>query len=181
MNRVVLLTGGSLLAIVFGIGFILFGGTFGIGAAFATRGENVGGFVMVGLGLLLILAGMAGGIWALIMGLKEGMGNDSTKPVEVAKGVSIISKLVLDKAHSPVFEPEHYDPDEIDYLVQVKFANGSKEEFKTSPECFATIGEGLNGEITYQGKWLSRFVMERKPDTSQGRDIPPDPFASGQL
>jgi hypothetical protein len=127
--------------------------------------------VLFPLGLVMVVAGMA-------MGWGEAFGDPSKKPIQRASGVYVVAKVVADKRANPVIDPEFHDPADLRYLVQVEFANRSKAEFECAGEVFNGIGEGMNGDIVYQGRWLNQFTfVPRKGD----RDIGEDPFRSGRL
>lgn len=53
-----------------------------------------------------------------------------------------------------------FDDNDLRCYVQVEFPNGHKREFETHRVVLGAIGEGMRGTITYQGKWLSKFVMK---------------------
>lgn len=163
-KKVVAFIGFGLLALI--VGTFLALGAIGLGAAsFLNTGGKGGamGYAMGGFFILVALGGLFSIGWGIVMGLQEAYGDDSKKPVENASGVLIIAKLILDDKNDTVYDPEMYDPEDINRLVQVQFANGRKEEFKAHQVTFDSIGEGMKGKITYQGKWISSFQMEIQP------------------
>ena len=163
-KKVAAFIGFGLLAVI--VGTFLFIGAIGLGSAsYLNTGGKGGamGYAMGGFFFLVALGGLFSIGWGIAIGLQEAFGDDRKKPIENASGVLIIAKLVLDSKNDTVYDPDMYDEDEIQRLVQVQFANGRKEEFKASLTVFDTIGEGMKGKIIYQGKWLSSFEMEIQP------------------
>jgi len=151
---------GIVLIVVGGLGFMftaLGGGLFGSQAsAMATAG-------------FFILAGLAGAgllVAAMVIGGKQAFGNNADKPAETANNVYIMSVLILNESHDPIYDPDMYDEEDLRCYVQIEFADGQKREFETNRAVLSTIGEGMRGNISYQGKWLSQFMMV--PQSSGG-------------
>ena len=165
-RMVVWMVVGGVLCLPAGGLLILFGGPVG----------DVVGLLLLPAGLVLIIIGIA--IMGIAGGWGSAFGDPRKKPIQQASGVYIIAKVIVDDQAQPVLEPSVYNPDELKYLIQIRFANGRTVEFETSPEVFDEVGEGMYGDIVHQGKWLSRFQFRPKP----GRhEIGEDPFASGKL
>lgn len=135
--------------------------------------------VAAGLCVLVFLAGMIMGVVGLMQGLHKVAQDDSKAPVFTSEDVFILTKLILDEKHEAVYDPEMYEPEDLRRYVQVQFANGRKEEFQAPTDVFNSIGEGMRGTITHQGKWISGFQMAVKPEEVQANDRSwgPDPFA----
>lgn len=143
---------------------------FFLGVFFASAAAFILGILAFPIGLILTIVGLASG-WG------EAFGDPTKKPVMRANGVYVIAKVVADKRANPVIDPEFHDPSELKYLVQIDVPAKGKIEFETAPEVFNLIGEGMNGDIVYQGRWLSQFTFRPK----QGdREIGEDPFAAGR-
>lgn len=108
--------------------------------------------------LTVIGIGFVCAVGALIYGLKISRGNPRNSPVRVASGVYVIAKLAEGK-DGPVYDIDVYDG-QVNLLVQVALADGTRLEFNTSREVFDTVGEGLRGKIVYQGRWLGQFERQ---------------------
>lgn len=152
---------GGVLCLPAGVFTGLFGGILGL----------IFGLFLAPAGLVLIIMGLAAG-WG------SAFGNPRKKPIQQASGVYVIAKIIVDDRSQPVMEPSVYSPDELKFLIQIRFPNGRSVEFETSPEVFDEVGEGMYGDIVHQGKWLSRFQFRPKPG---GREIGEDPFAAKKL
>lgn len=114
----------------------------------------------------------------LLSGWSEAFGDPSKRPIQRANGVYVIAKVIADKRANPVIDPKFHDPSELRYLVQFEMPGRSKVELETAAEVFNRIGEGMNGDIVYQGRWLNQFTfVPRKGD----REIGEDPFRAGKL
>ena len=129
------------------------------------------GIIMVPVGIVLVVIGMASG-WS------EAFGDPSKKPVRREMNVYVIAKVIADKKAEPVIDPEFFDPAELRHLVKIQFPNGHKTEFETSPSVFNDIGEGMNGDIVYQGRWLNQFTFRPKDGH---KNVGEDPFRAGKL
>jgi len=158
--------------LIYGFGAIVVGG---LGFVFTAMGgglftSQAAAVATAGVFFLVALAGGAMLVGAMVVGGKQAFGNDADKAIETANDVYIISLLILNKDQSPIYDPDMFDEDELRCYVQVEFADGRKREFETSLAVMGTIGDGMRGNITYQGKWLSQFVMVPKPtDRPYGR------------
>jgi len=106
------------------------------------------------VGAILALSG-------LYSGFKTARAWDSDEPVIDSKNATIVSCTMMDKRGELVAEPQLYDPERLLYYVQVQFADGSEHELRTVSEIFAGIVEGQRGVVSYQGKWLGKFVPNR--------------------
>ncbi len=126
-------------------------------------------------GLLLIPIGVVLAVIALASGWGEAFGDPSKKPVQRANDVYVIAKVIADKRANPVIDPEFHDPSELRYLVQFNIPGKGKVELETSGEVFNGVGEGMNGDIVYQGRWLSQFTFKPRPGDRQFGE---DPFAA---
>jgi len=129
------------------------------------------GVILVPVGLVVVVIGLATG-WG------EAFGDPSKKPVRHEVYVYVVAKIITDSKAEHVVDPEFYDPEALSHLVQIEFRNGRKIEFETAPEVYNEIGEGMNGDIVYQGKWLNQFTFRPKKGAE---DIGEDPFRAGKL
>ncbi|MCB0825305.1 MAG: hypothetical protein KDC26_03885 [Armatimonadetes bacterium] len=121
-----------------------------------------------GLGILLVLLGIASFAAAVIVGLKESFGKDDKKPVQKVDGTRIIAVIMNTKRGEHVFDTDMYPPEELKYYVQVQFPTGEKRELETHHTVLANCGEGMTGRVTFQGKWMSMFEPEfKRPDPHQ--------------
>ncbi len=121
----------------------------------------IGGFVYaLTLGvipLLLSFIGLGTAGWGIALGFKTAGADSANRPIEVADNAQIMNILVVNTRGEHVFDPEMYDPHELTYLVQILMPTGKRIEFETHPNSLETMGEGMRGRITYQGKWLNKF------------------------
>jgi hypothetical protein len=142
----------------------------------------VSAVLFIGLGKVLAIVMFPIGLGlvgiGVMSGWSEALGDPSKKPVQQAANVYVIAKVVADKRANPVIDPEFHDPADLRYLVQIEMPNRSKVEFEAAAEVFNGIGEGMNGNIVYQGRWLNQFTFVPRPGSTQ---IGEDPFRSGRL
>jgi hypothetical protein len=142
----------------------------------------VSAVLFIGLGKVLALLIAPVGIVlvavGLIAGWAEAFGDSSKRPVQRADGVYVIAKVVSDRRANPVVDPEFHDPADLRYHVQFEFQGNKKVELETAPEVFDQVGEGMNGNIVYQGRWLNQFTFVPR---SGDRPIGEDPFRAGKL
>lgn len=137
--------------------FVMMGGG---AAAMANRGDPtmlLYAGLPIGIGVLGLVVGFVG----LFMGFRQAFSDDSKEPIVDLEGVYVMNCLILDKKGDTIFDPGMYDPEDLFYYIQVEFGNGIKKEFRTTSEVFATIGEGMRGTASVQGKWLGKFVPNR--------------------
>ena len=137
-----------------------------------------GGLLGFVAGPLLLLAGLVLIGVGIATGWGSAFGDPRKRPVQQASGVYVIAKVIVDDQAQHVFEPSVYNPDELKFLIQIRFPNGKSVEFETSPDVYDEVGEGMMGDILHQGKWLSQFTFRPKP---RQHDTGVDPFASGKL
>lgn len=152
-----------------GIGCFL-GGifVFVLGVFFASPAGFILGLLLVPIGIILAIVSLASG-WA------EAFGDPSKKPVQRANDVYVIAKVIADKKAHPVIDPEFHDPSELRYLVQFNIPSRGKVELECAGEVFNTVGEGMNGDIVFQGRWLNQFTFKPR---SGDRQFGEDPFAA---
>lgn len=129
------------------------------------------GIVMMVIGVILFIIGMASG-WG------EAFGDPRKKPLRREMNVYVIAKYITDNKAEFIFDPEFHDPEELKHVVKLQFSGGQKVEFETSPQVFDDVGDGMSGDIVYQGKWLSQFTFRPKEGH---QDIGEDPFRAGKL
>lgn len=110
--------------------------------------------------VVLFLGGIVAFAGAVFAGWKNVGFKDSSQPIAIEPNSYIVACFILDKKGDSVFDPEMFEPDEIEYMVQIEFRTGDKHEFKTSPEVFGTLGEGLVGKLHFQGRTLLKFERD---------------------
>lgn len=160
-----LLTVASLALIVVVVGDGSFRWVFGGGN---TDGHNFLAYLLLGLsgiGVLMLITG-------IFFGLASSRSNDAKKPIQKAENVQVIALLINNEDDQPVFDTDMYEPHELTCYVQIAMPNGDRREFKTDYSLLLNMGEGLMGDITYQGRWLCSFVRKLPPAQQAG----PDPF-----
>lgn len=109
------------------------------------------GFLLIGAGVLMV-----GG--SLIYGLNR-HGERFTGEQTRRSGVRILNKYVYDRDNNLLMDDYLIDTaDEPRFYVKIELAPGNSVEFETAREVFDSCGEGMRGEATFQGKWLSMFV-----------------------
>jgi hypothetical protein len=128
-------------------------------------------FILLPIGIVLVVVGLAAG-WS------EAMGDPSKKPVQRANQVYVIAKVIADKKANPVIDPGFHDPEDLRYLVQFQVPGKGKMELETAAPVFDGVGEGMYGDIVYQGRWLNQFTFRPKPGA---QDVGEDPFRAGKL
>lgn len=170
-----ILGAGVLMIIASIIGFFFFGwATILVGSMM--------GLVLTAFCVLLGLGGLGTVIYALVLGMGSVMQDDSKKQIETHRGAYVISKVVTTDKGEHVFDTEDYDEDELRFYVQLELATGRKLELHSPMQLWGQIGEGMKGTLTLQGKSMTSWVPEIGTQSRQNdREIPPDPFASGQL
>ncbi len=132
------------------------------------EGHNFLAYLMLGLvgvGVLMLVAG-------LLYGLVSSRSNDAKKPIKKVQGVQIIAMLINNEDDQPIYDVNMYDPHELRCYVQIVMPDGERREFKTDYNLLQNMGEGLTGDITFQGRWLCSFE-KRMPAPHQ---VGPDPF-----
>ncbi len=137
--------------------FIAGGVMFVAGCFLAGLSIVIGGLLT--LGIILFFAGLGTLVFAVLRGLHHTMGPDSGKPEIVLNDVYIMAMLRVDSKGDMIFDPEAFDPSELKYLVQIQHADGTKIEYRTSPEVFGSMGEGMRGKAIVQGRWLAQFTF----------------------
>ncbi|MBX3113501.1 MAG: hypothetical protein KF836_02955 [Fimbriimonadaceae bacterium] len=110
--------------------------------------------------VVIFIAGVLCFAIAVGAGWKNVGFKDSSQPIAVEPNSYIVACFIVDKKNEPVYEPDMFEPDEITYIVQIAFRNGDKHELTTSPEVFATLGEGLVGKVHFQGRKLLNFERD---------------------
>jgi hypothetical protein len=181
MNRVGAMIGGGCLMSVIGVTAFFFGGGISLLRALAGQSDGAEGVIIGVICMLMAVGGLVLVIVGLFVGIREGSGDNRDKPEQRVPQTYIIGKLVLDLKGEQVYDPDMYEPEELQLLVQVRMPGKRKEEFKTHPLVFNSIGEGMTGTVVFQGRWLSQFIPEIKPGGPSQDSLPPDPFSSGRL
>lgn len=145
-------------------------------------GRNSAGFALSSICVLTGIGGFGTVIYALVKGMGSALQDDSRKPIESFNSAYVISKVVTASDGEPVYDVEEYDEDELRFYVQLELHTGRKIELTAPMMLWNQIGEGMKGTLTLQGKSMTSWVPEIGPVSRHNdREIPPDPFASGQL
>lgn len=137
--------------------FVMMGGG---AAGLANRGDSTM-LMYAGLPIGIAVIGLVVGFVGLFLGFRHAFSDDTKEQVVSLPNVYVMNCLILDKKGDTIFDPGMYDPEELFYYVQLEIAPGIKKEFRTVPEVFGTIGEGMRGTASVQGKWLGQFVPNR--------------------
>lgn len=135
---------------------------------------------MIGFGVLLTLVGGfltfvgflsgmmwlgialgAGGLILLIVGVYKGVGmgirDDSSQPLVRHTNAQIMNCLVYTKGNEQVFDRDLFDPEELQYIVQILHSDGRRKEYQSGPMTFDTLGEGMKGTLILQGRTVVGF------------------------
>jgi hypothetical protein len=122
-----------------------------------SHGRDVSLYFYCALAILTFLAGLGMVVVGLLMGAGHAFGSNRNMPEQKSGAVYVVAVVITDKRGEYVYDMSMHDPDDLRYFVQIRFPNGTAREFETAYEVATTVGEGLYGNITYQGKWLSSF------------------------
>lgn len=155
---IALLVLGFLAGVVFpALNMLLFQGT-PSGATVSVVRISQFGFFVIGIGMLLMAYA---GIRLLIL---SRFSSDAEKPIRTIEYGYVIAKVCETEDRLTVYDPDMFDPLELNYYVQVAY-EGGREEFQTGRAVFDSIGEGMNGNFTVQGKWLNSFQFVPRRDS----------------
>ena len=143
----------AVAGIILTVAFLILGGMAMVGSA----GRNLGMYRMATLPMFITIFGIILVVIGLFSGAKEAWGDHRKQPVRQAGPCYVISCQPFVGETEMVFDVDMYDPSELRWFIKMRFPNGSTREFETAPEVVSTLGEGLWGNITYQGRWLSGF------------------------
>lgn len=116
------------------------------------------------LAILLFPVGLILCAIALASGWRDAFGDPSKHPVQKALDIYVVAKIALDENGDNVLDMGAHDPAELQYLVQVRMPGGRVREFEAAYPVFCQVGEGMNGDILFQGRWLSQFTFKPKHD-----------------
>lgn len=147
---------------LFGLGAMAFGGVL------LLLGFMGGSGPVLLLGGLMDLVGFAAVAWALANGHAK-LKKDRTDEKQLATGVQVMARFGINHLGEMLFTIEPIDVPELRYYVRILFPDGRQAEFETAYDLFATAGEGMWGDITYQGDWLSSFTP--RPAPPSGREL----------
>lgn len=163
------------------LGFLFLGGLGSLAAMGGVRG-GANTIAIAVVFMLMALCGLFMIAYQLVTGLRIAMQDDSKQAMETFRGAYVIAKVVTHDTGDPCFGWEEYDPDDLRWYVTFQFVGGRKLELKVPYALWQQIGEGMTGTITVQGRTMTSWTPEiKKDDRPKGPDLPPDPFASGQL
>lgn len=153
------LTGGLTIggAVLFVFGLVLWLTVFGNWSAVAVKNPNPIVLLVSGLplGMCLIGAFLCG--LGIYIGYRSAFGDNFTPVPSGALNAYVVAKFILSNDGDFVHDPELFEPEELKYIVQIEFSDGTKKEFETDPFVYAGIGEGQHGDVEYQGHMLTRF------------------------
>lgn len=150
-------TGGVMFVVGIFFWFLMVGG----GSAAAAKQGDVSMLLLAGLPLGISILGLFVAFAGLMVGWKAAFADDSGKEPRDLEGAYIIAAFILDRKGDKVFDVDMHDPDDVRYYLQIRLTDGSAREVETAPGLFASIGEGMTGTATVQGRWLSGFVPNR--------------------
>jgi len=104
----------------------------------------------VGLGVLMVAAGLGYGIWL--------NANRATGPRKVWDGVRVVARYGYNR--DGIMLTSEFDlevADDPKYYVRLLLPDGRQDEFECTPAVYFQAGEGMLGDAEVQGKWLGHF------------------------
>jgi hypothetical protein len=134
-----------------------------LGVVLTLMGFMGGTGVLAALGMVLLAGGIGAMVWSVSTGLYRVNKLGSTNAVSEATGVRVVARFAVNHLGEMLFDIDPIDMPELKYYVRLMFADGRQGEFKTVWEVFAEAGEGMYGDVAYQGDWLSRFTKRPAP------------------
>ncbi len=111
----------------------------------------------VGLGMLMMAAGVVLVVWAIVYGLNAAKSGKS-KQIFRYPNCFVVSRFAVGPHGNDVFDVFDGPDDDLKYYVHLKMPDGKNEEYRCVYEVFLCCGEGMRGEAVAQGSWLSQFV-----------------------
>gem|GEM_PF-2838971 len=103
-----------------------------------------------GLGILLFIA-------AIAVGWRQVTIRDEKQPIMTATNAYVVAMWAQMKDRTKVEDFSQFDPEDLTFFVQMAFPNGDRHEFRTDVAVYQQMGEGLQGTVRYQGRWLCSF------------------------
>lgn len=137
-------------------------GALGCGGLLIVLGPMIGiasrSPVPMALGFILVAGGVLAVGGSLLYGLNR-HGERFTGEQTRRSGVRVLNKYVYDRDNNLLMDDYLIDSaDEPKFYVKIELEPGKSVEFETARPVFDSCGEGMTGEATFQGKWLSMFV-----------------------
>jgi len=162
------------------------------------RGSDVGYGRLLGLGVLLVLAGIfvafcsfflgspatfGLGILSLLVGvlligltlfsgLRRGHARSDTEPVIIGN-CRIVAKYSINQIGEMIFSDFDRDAPGGKLYVRLMFPDGKSEELQCAVQVFGSLVDGMYGTATVQGDWLGGFQMTAAPPGTGRSDIVP--------
>jgi hypothetical protein len=139
------------------------------------------GLISMGVGAVLLLVGFVGGqvpillvggaldvfgfiavAWSLTSGHAK-LREDRTAAKKSAENVQVMARFGINHLGEMLFTIEDVDIPDLRYYVRILFPDGRQGEFETAFPLFCQCGEGMWGDITFEGDWLSSFTPRTAP------------------
>ncbi|MCG9895020.1 MAG: hypothetical protein MH204_06060 [Fimbriimonadaceae bacterium] len=169
------------LSPAYGMGCLMLG----IGVIGLTCGWPVGVMLGTALPVQIGVAGLVLGtlVLAVTMGLAlaDSRRPDSSRPLETIPGAFIANVYARTTDDEVVTDPAEYHQGEVRFYAMMSLPGQEPLEYRTDHACFTTLGEGQRGTATVRGQTLLSFIPDRAHLNRNTPDVPPDPFATGQL
>lgn len=134
----------------------------GFGATLLLVGFVGGSTPLILVGGLLDLLGFVSVAWSLTSGHAK-LREDRTASKKLATGIQVMARFGINQLGEMLFTIEDVDIPELRYYVRVLFPDGRQAEFETAFPVFCAAGEGMWGDIAYEGDWLSSFTPRPAP------------------
>lgn len=145
----------------FAIGLTLWFMFLGAGAAAGAKQGDFTLYLLAGLPLILVIGGVIAAGLGLGIGWRYALSDDTTDQIREFPGCYIIALLILDHKSEKVFDVDLHSPDDVFWYAQVRQSDGNCRELRLDPNLYATLGEGMQGTASIQGKWLVAFAPTR--------------------
>ncbi len=157
--------------IIKGVGMIVFGAIIavvlvaaGIIGGLASSSFSTGALALVSLCTIVVLGGVGLTCYGIYAGYQVSGFGDLKRPPQTLQDVYVIAALIYDERNELVFDPEVRDAEDLRYLVKVGTKAGETFEFDTHADVFGCVGEGMRGDIIFQGNWLNQFTRQIRED-----------------
>lgn len=137
--------------------FLLVGG----GAAAAAKQGDASMLLVSGLPLGISILGLFVAFAGLYVGWKTAFADDSKQERRDLQNVYVIAAFILDSQGAKVFDTDMHEAGDLRYYVQIRLQDQTVKEVETARQVFESMGEGMRGTATVQGRWMSAFVSNR--------------------
>jgi hypothetical protein len=140
----------------------------------ATKGTDVSGFVIRGIGPLVILIGIAMAATGLLMGFQFGRRHRAgTGRVEVDPFCRVMARYGFnDEGELLTSDWQFESYDDVTYWVKLQLSSGRVGDFETRREVWEHCADGMVGEGHFDGGWLGMF----RPRIGEGPPPNPSPL-----